>query len=519
MAATVEPDSSKDLSMLHDTRPARDHFDNLFIFEMANNHQGSVAHGQRIIDAMADIARRHGIRGAVKFQYRDLDSFIHPDYRERQDVPHIPRFLSTRLDDGDFRKLIDHAREGGLTPIVTPFDEASVKTCLDHGVEIIKVASCSATDWPLLEEIARAGRPVIASTGGVATRDIDKLVSFFNHRNLPFALMHCVSIYPTPNERLQMGFLARMKSRYPAVPVGYSGHEEPDNREVVVAAVAKGADLLERHVGVATQEIKLNAYSMNPQQADAWVAAALRARSICGNGHEKTVTEEEHEALRSLERGVYAQQPIREGADIDGVSVYFAMPRQAGQLSSGEFGRYRAAFRASRDYAAGEPLRESAPDDPVLDLREALHDAKGMLYEARIKIADADQVELSHHYGTERFREVGAVFIHVVNREYCKKLGVMLPGQRHPVHHHQRKEETFQLLWGDLAVDRDGETFELKPGDTLVIERGTRHAFWSRGGGIFEEISTTDIRGDSHYEDPLINRLDPMQRKTFLEGW
>ena len=118
-----------------------------------------------------------------------------------------------------------------------------------------------------------------------------------------------------------------------------------------------------------------------------------------------------------------------------------------------------------------------------------------------------------------QFREVGAVFVHVVNREYCKKLGVMVPGQRHPVHHHQRKEETFQLLWGDLSVQRDGEVFDLQPGDKLVIERGMPHAFWSRNGGIFEEISTTDVRGDSHYEDAAINRLDPMQRKTFLESW
>lgn len=494
-------------------------FTGLFIFEMANNHQGSVSHGRRIIDEMADIAARHRIRAAVKFQYRDLDTFIHPDYRERQDVAHIPRFLSTRLSDDEFRTLIEHTRASGLVPVVTPFDEASVQKCLDHGVEILKIASCSATDWPLLEAVASTGKPVIASTGGVPVRDIDKLVSFFQHRGVRFALMHCVSIYPTPNEYLQMGFLAKMKSRYPGVPVGYSGHEDPENREVVVAAVAKGAEMLERHVGVATETITLNKYSMNPQQTDAWVAAALRARAICGDSGPKTVTEEERESLRSLERGVYAKRPIRAGQQVSADDVYFAMPRQPGQLTSGEFGRYRATFEASRDYAMGEPLSEAASEDPILHLREALHDAKGMLYEAQIQIGETDQVELSHHYGIEQFREVGAVFVHVVNREYCKKLGVMLPGQRHPVHHHERKEETFQLLWGDLSVQRDGEVFDLRPGDKLVIERGMPHAFWSRNGGIFEEISTTDVRGDSRYEDASINRLDPMQRKTFLETW
>lgn len=491
----------------------------LVIFEMANNHQGSVEHGKRIIDAMADISARQGIRAGVKFQYRDLDTFIHPDYINRDDVPHIPRFLSTRLSDSEFRELMDHVRGSGLVPIVTPFDEASVGKCLDHGAEIIKVASCSATDWPLLETIAGTGAPVIASTGGVALHEIDNLVSFFSHRKVCFALMHCVSVYPTPNESLNMGFLAKMKNRYPGVPVGYSGHEDPDNLEVVTAAVAKGADLLERHVGVPTGTITLNKYSMNPEQTEAWVSAARRARAICGDTDEKTVSDDERESLMALARGVYARGPLKAGEEITPEQVYFAMPRQPGQLSSGEFGRYRASYRASRDYATGEAVVESPQDDPVLHLREILHDAKGMLYEAQIVVGDESQLELSHHYGVDRFRDVGAVFIHMVNREYCKKLGVMLPGQTHPTHRHEQKEETFQLLWGDLTVTRDGETIHLKPGDTLLIERGTPHSFASENGGIFEEISTTDIRGDSLYEDAAINRLDPMQRKTLLESW
>ena len=60
--------------------------DLLFVFEMANNHQGDVEHGLRIISEMGQIAGRHGIKAAVKLQYRDLDTFIHPDYLGRADV-------------------------------------------------------------------------------------------------------------------------------------------------------------------------------------------------------------------------------------------------------------------------------------------------------------------------------------------------------------------------------------------------------------------------------------------------
>ena len=80
----------------------------------------------------------------------------------------------------------------------TPFDEASVDLIVDMGFDLIKVASCSADDWPLLEKIAGANLPTVFSTGGLLIEDIDNLVSFFTHRGSHFAMMHCVSIYPTP---------------------------------------------------------------------------------------------------------------------------------------------------------------------------------------------------------------------------------------------------------------------------------------------------------------------------------
>ncbi len=170
----------------------KDIFKNLFIFEMANNHQGSVEHGLEIINAMGKIVRKYKIQGAVKFQYRDLDTLIHPDFAKRDDVKHIPRFLSTRLSKDEFLTLVEAVRDQGLITICSPFDEASVSLLLDHGIQIIKVASCCAKDWPLLEVIAKAEKPVICSTGGLSLYDIDNIVSFFTHRNVDFALLHCV---------------------------------------------------------------------------------------------------------------------------------------------------------------------------------------------------------------------------------------------------------------------------------------------------------------------------------------
>jgi N-acetylneuraminate synthase len=486
---------------------------------MANNHQGQVEHGLKIIEAMGKIQRRHGIRAAVKFQYRDLDTFIHPAFRERKDVKHIPRFLETRLTDADFRRLVEAVRQQEMCVIVTPFDEASVDKCVEHGVDIVKIASCSADDWPLIEAIADTHKPVICSTGGVSIYDIDNLASYFNHRKTEYALLHCVGLYPTRNEHVHMGFLTRLAYRYPGVPVGYSGHEAPDNLDVVSAAVSRGATILERHVGLPADRIKLNAYSMNPAQTDAWVSAALRARTINGNGTAKHTTQDELDSLLSLKRGVFAKRPISSGQAITREDVFFAMPCSPGQTTSGEFGRLRTVYTASRDYAPNDPLLERADIDRALEIRRIIHDAKGMLSEAHLVLADDDVIELSHHLGIEKFRHTGALIVNVVNRTYCKKLILILPGQHHPNHRHLLKEETFQLIWGDLEARVNGALVEMHRGQKLLIERGTWHSFSSVGGAIFEEVSTTHVIGDSYYEDENISKLDPVQRKTVLTGW
>lgn len=121
----------------------KDIFDNLIIFEMANNHQGNVEHGIRIIKEMGRLARKHNVRCAVKLQYRNLDTFIHPGYKGRKDIAHIPRFESTRLSYEMFSTLVEIIKKEEMIAMSTPFDEDTVDWCVDQGLDIIKIASCS----------------------------------------------------------------------------------------------------------------------------------------------------------------------------------------------------------------------------------------------------------------------------------------------------------------------------------------------------------------------------------------
>lgn len=491
-------------------------FKELFIFELANNHQGDIAHGLAIIAKLGEVARRHGINAAVKLQYRDLDTIIHPDFAGRTDVKHIPRFLSTRLSSDQFYTLVTAIREAGLLTMCTPFDERSVDLCMDHGIDILKIASCSATDWPLLEAVAQTGRPVILSAGGKTFSDMDKIYNFLTHRKVDFAMLHCVGLYPVQEEQVQLHCIPRMRNRYPEVTIGYSGHEDPSNYTIVQMAVAMGAEIVERHVGLGTESIKLNAYSTDVREVDGWVEAVLAARRICGDGGQKRIPSEELQSMNELARGCWAARPIQAGQELQRGDVFFAMPCAEGQTTSGQF---LPGMVANRDYAINEPIYEKRAVSVTSDLRSVIHDVKGMLYEAKIVVGSDFELELSHHFGMQHFRHYGATIINIINREYCKKLIIILPGQQHPTHYHKVKEESFQVLYGKLTLTLDGVTRDVRAGEVVTVERGAPHAFTSAEGCVFEEVSTTHVKNDSIYEDPKIAALDLIQRKTTLKEW
>jgi N-acetylneuraminate synthase len=495
-------------------------FKDLFILDMANNHQGDVKHGLDIVRSFGKVVKDRKARAALKFQFRQLDTFIHPDHQKNSDHKQVQRFLSTRLLRDKYQVLLDEVRAHGLISMCTPFDEASVDIICDMGFDVIKVASCSGKDWPLLEKVADAGKPVICSTGGLTLRDIDNVVSFFQHRGVHFAIMHCVAIYPTPDQNMNLQQIAQLRSRYPGIHIGWSTHESPSDMIPVQLAVALGAELFERHIGIATKETPLNAYSSTPEQVDAWIETKQRAQLLCGPRERQPASEAEQSAIDGLKRGVYAKAKIRKGTTIESDQVYFAIPYNEGQLDSG---RFKAGIISQKDFAANAPLQEDKLALPLLDdelvIKHAVHDVKALLNEAKIHLGPEFKVEYSHHYGIPTFLETGAVLIECVSRDYCKKLVVQLPGQKHPSHYHGRKEETFQVLYGELNCTVDGHHRTLVPGESVVVMPGVWHSFGTDDGVIFEEISSRDYDNDSFYEDKIINKLARAERKTVVDHW
>lgn len=493
----------------------------LFVFDMANNHNGDVDHGLKMIREIYEIIKnfKDNFLFAVKFQYRQLDTFIHPDYKDRKDIKFVKRFSETRLTEEEFKLMKEEIDRLGFISICTPFDENSVDLIEKHNFDFIKIASCSFTDWPLLERIIQTDLPIIASTASASLEEIDQIVSFFEHRNKKFIIMHCIGEYPTKRENLQLNQIGLLKKRYPEVIIGFSTHEEPDNMSSIKIAITKGAKVFERHVAVESDKYSINAYSSTPAQINKWLQAAQEAYDTCGIENIRyPITEKEKSDLRELKRGVFAKVNLKKDGKLTKEDIFYAIPCDEGQLVANDISKY-IEYTLEKDIKVNEAI--NFKDVKIKKLREnvlkIIKKLKEIILKSHVVLSDKIDLELSHHYGIDKYEEWGAAILSCINREYCKKLIILLPGQKHPSHYHVKKEETFHVLYGDMNVKVEGEEKMLKEGGMLTIERKVNHSFSSENGCIFEEVSTTHYKNDSFYEDENVARNK--NRKTYMTFW
>lgn len=341
----------------------RNVFDELFVLEMANNHWGSLERGLQIVQDFSKVVRYNNVRAAIKLQFRDIDSFIHPDYRDREDVRYIKKTLDTRMSVDDFETLVSAIRKSSCIPMATPFDESSVDLCEQLDLPLLKLASSDLNDWVLIEKIATTRRPVIASTGGSSLKDIDDLVSFFEKREIPLALNHCVSLYPSEDHELEMHQIDFLKHRYPDITIGFSTHEHGDWSSSMLIAYAKGARTFERHIDIDDGSIAVSPYCSLPEQVDEWFKAFTKAKEMCGppTNAKRIPSHRETDYLDALVRGVYFKRDLPAGHQLADEDVFLAVPLLHGQLSCREL---VAGDELARAVTALQPLTLDDLDNP-----------------------------------------------------------------------------------------------------------------------------------------------------------
>ena len=488
---------------------------------MANNHSGDVDHGLNIIRTYADICDKYRSTYdfIFKFQYRNLDTFIRKDMVSDMSIPLVKRFSDTRLSEEDFITLLKCARSHDFLTMVTPFDEVSVDLAVNHSVDYLKVASCSFGDWPLLESIAKAGKPVVASCAGSSLDNIDNVTSFFLNRNIYLILQHCVGNYPTASEDINVGQIKFLINRYPLIPIGFSSHEEPHVNDIAPLALALGSQSFEKHVALETPSISKNKYSTSPDEFLTWLQSLDRSRILLGSFNDRYVSKtSELDSLRSLQRGAFLKKDIVSGQTIAHDDLYYAFPPSPRHLTANDISKY-SSIVSNCNLTADSPLlldHVSITNNRPL-VHEIAQQVLNIVSEARLVFPDYADLEISHHYGLRTFYKYGLTMITVVNKQYCKKILILLPGQSHPEQFHKIKEETFHVLWGKGRLTLDDVKSDLLPGSVHHVSPGVRHSFSTESGLVLEEISSSHIQSDSYYTDPDI--MKNKDRKTFLTHW
>jgi N-acetylneuraminate synthase len=192
----------------------------------------------------------------------------------------------------------------------TPFDPTAVDFLERMGVPAYKVASFELVDLPLIEKIARTGKPIIMSTGMATLAEIAEAVDVVRrHGSGQLALLKCTSAYPAPAAEMNLRTIPHLAEAF-GVPAGLSDHTL--GIAVPVAAVALGACIIEKHFTLARAEPGPDsAFSLEPHEFKAMVEGVRTAEKAVGTVHYGLCGKDE--ASRIFRRSLFVVRPVKAG--------------------------------------------------------------------------------------------------------------------------------------------------------------------------------------------------------------
>ncbi|MBI2565673.1 MAG: N-acetylneuraminate synthase [Candidatus Schekmanbacteria bacterium] len=351
------------------------------IAEGGVNHNGSTEIGLALIDA----ARAAGA-DAIKFQTFRADRLVTGRaplaayQRAGASLARDQRDMLTRLElsEEQHERFREHCEEVGIELLSTPFDEISLRYLVGLGVPRIKVASGEITNGPLLLQAGRTGKPVILSTGMATLGEVEEALAVIafgrlEARSWPtperlravqasaaaraaladgVTLLHCTTAYPAPWRSVNLRAMDTLRSAF-GLPVGYSDHTT--GIAVAVAAVARGAVIVEKHVTLDKQMPGPDhAASISPAEL-AELVNAVRAVEEALGSENKTPQAAELENTAVVRKCLVAARSITAGELLSEENVVAKRPARG--LSP--MAMWRLIGRpARRSYQLDEPLEE-----------------------------------------------------------------------------------------------------------------------------------------------------------------
>lgn len=308
------------------TRPVGEGHPVFVIAEIGNNHNGDFDLAMRTIKAAHECGA-----DAVKFQKRDVDTLLSKEMRE---MPYVNErsFGATygehrrnqELSIEDYVKLKDYTESLGMVFFATPHDIASADALESIGVHAYKISSFDITNYPLLIHVAKKGKPIVLSTGMSTLEEMDRAIETILALNDRLIVNHCTSIYPTPDENLDLNMVRTLLKRYAPLPVGYSGHE-PDILPTIVAS-GMGAHTVERHFTLdRTMKGSDHHMSIDPAMFKEMVDSIRRIEKCLGST-DKRVHEGELPIKNKLAKSLVTKRTIKKGERITEADLVTKLP-------------------------------------------------------------------------------------------------------------------------------------------------------------------------------------------------
>lgn len=225
-------------------RTVGDAYPPLVIAEIGINHEGSLETAIQMVDAAIDAGAE-----IIKHQTHIVEDEMSDEAKSvipgNADVSIYEIMARCALSEADERSLMKHVLQRGAIFISTPFSRAAVDRLVEFDIPAFKVGSGECNNYPLIKHIARFAKPVIISTGMNSIESVRPSVEILRKAGIPYALMHCTNVYPTPPELVRLGAMAQLKEAFPDAVIGLSDHTT--SNYPCLGSVALGASLLERH--------------------------------------------------------------------------------------------------------------------------------------------------------------------------------------------------------------------------------------------------------------------------------
>ncbi len=216
----------------------------IVIAEIGINHEGSLD----LAISMADAAIGAGAE-VIKHQTHIIEDEMSDEAKAivpgNADVSIYEIMKRCALSEDAERSLMNYVTQRGAIFISTPFSRAAVERLARFDIPAFKIGSGECNNYPLVRLIARLGKPVILSTGMNSIDSVRPSVEILRNAGVPYALLHCTNIYPTPPQLVRLGAITRLKEAFPDAVVGLSDHTT--SHYACLGAVALGASILERH--------------------------------------------------------------------------------------------------------------------------------------------------------------------------------------------------------------------------------------------------------------------------------